>query len=110
MQKFDQHFGIDNFLLKCSNVKGLDTKMSICFETCVKEWCFVCTKQDVLTNDNVLDQYICGNCQIKKKGVSIFYPNWMKSNYVRIRDIWDDQTRNWKTGHEIYAGLIVKNN
>ena len=79
------------------------------FKLCLNDW-YCITRRDCDTCDVILNQNICGNFHIRNKGLSIFYPNWTKSNLVQIRDIWDVNTQGWKSGEFIYNHLIDKRN
>lgn len=110
IHKYDLKFGIQNFLLKCTNLKGLNTKLPQFYQVCIEEWCDFGKKHTVVCKKDVMEQNIFGNNMIAKRSQSLFYPNWCKSNFIKIKDIWNPVTNNWKNAIDIYTNLVPKNN
>lgn len=106
----DKLFNSENFLLQCSSIKGLTIELPPFYKTCLDSWCFVKKKQNVKCIDDVLNQNIFGNSNVAKNQQSIFFSNWSKSNISKIKDVWNCETKTWKTGNEIYNKLVNKRN
>jgi len=110
LHKCDNKYGIENFLLQCSNLNGLSVNLPGFYKTCMQAWCKIIGKQNVNTRDGVLNQNIFGNCNIKWKQQSIFLANWTQSKIWKIRDLWDIETNTWIDGRAIHNQLQNKRN
>ena len=106
----DAKFGVDNFLLQCSNLRGLKIKLPEFYATCISAWINCTSKSKVRSKKDVLNQNICGNKNVTKKQQSIFFPTWTRSKIVKIKDIWDSDLKNWKKGEYIFNKLLIKRN
>ena len=106
----DETFGIQNFLLQSSSNKGLNIELPSFYQTCLDSWYSVKKKEKSYCIEDVLNQNLFGNCHISKKQQSLFFTNWTKSNLSKIRDIWNSETKSWKTGPEIHTQLKNKRN
>ena len=58
----------------------------------------------------VKKQRLFGNSNILFQGKSLFYSSFSKSHIKTIGDIWDDNTKDFKSCNEIYRQLIDKRN
>ena len=68
------------------------------------------SKNPVETKNDILNQNIFGNSHIAKDGRSLFYPHWSRSNFVKIKDVWNTENVTWKEGNVIYNNIRCKNN
>ena len=108
MQSFNQIYGVKDFLLKCSNLEGLDNNLPPFYKACLNAWCKLAAKRRVLDKDTVLEQYLFGSIHISSRKQSIFYPIWSKQKINKIKDIWDVQNNTFKPLKEIKS--ILKEN
>lgn len=110
LSSLDKLSGQNNFLMQCSNLKGLHIKLSEFYKKCLESWSLCISKQIPLIKNDILNENIFGNVSICHKQQSIFFFNWTKSNLVKLKDIWNSNTNNWKEGTEIYNILKNKRN
>ena len=111
IKKYDHDFGIENFLLQCSNLKGFPLVLPNFYKTCLNAWASLLAKKSVSNEMEVLDQNIFGNLNITcKNQQSIFFKHWTQSKIIKIKDLWNSQTQAWKNGNEIFNALINKRN
>ena len=107
----DTRFDIQHFLCQCSNIKGLKVELPSFYKTCLESWCTIVNKRKPCTIDYILNQNLFGNCNITYgQQQSIFFGSWTKSNFIKIKDIWNSVTVNWKTSQEILTQLKDKRN
>ena len=107
----DQAYGVENFLLQCTSLKGINIKLPSFYQLCIQAWTACLGKQSVvITKEDVLQQNIFGNASVCYKKQSIFYPNWSKSDILTVFDIWDPHRNNWKQGNVIFDILKIKRN
>ena len=109
----DNKFGVKNFLLQCSNTKGLHLQntLSRFYCECIDAWCKLKAKNKIENSEDILEQNIFGNVHIiSKQKQSIFFENWTKSSFYQLKDIWNQETNTWKQANEIYDQLNIKRN
>ena len=109
LSMYDAKYGVNNFLMNCTNLKGGNFKIHPFYKLCLDAWCEV-TKPICETKDVILEQWLFGNFQITDKGKSLFFPNWSKYKICKIKDIWDDDHKCWKGSDYILTVLNVKRN
>ena len=110
---FDAKYGVENFLLKCTSVNGLQLHnvFSTFFSVCIDAWCKLKAKNVIKTREDILCQNIFGNVNIvTNQNQSIFFSNWTKSGFVTLRDMWDEERKKWVQGNKIYNQLDMKRN
>ena len=110
ISKYDRKFGVDNLLLKCSNLNGLVLNMPSFYKVILNTWCDLQKKKKVNSKEKILSQNIFGNHNIAKNKQSLFFANWSKCNIVLVSDIWNIDTNNWKDSTEILDKLRIKRN
>ena len=110
LQRYDELYGVNDFLVQCSNCEPLLKTIPMFYKSCLAAWSNVVKKTKIVTKNDVLKQNICGNDQLSKKHQSIFLPHWTKSKLITINDLWDSTLKKWKTSLEIYQALVCKRN
>ena len=69
----DETYEIENFILQCTNLKGVESRIPNFYKICIKTWSECLHKQSqVTTKNDVLKQNIFGNREIICKKQSIF--------------------------------------
>ncbi len=107
----DDVFGIEDFIMECSCINGLNVKLPKFYNTCLEIWYHVKKKEKIVSQKFFLNQNIFGNCNIQdKRQHAVFYSHWTQSNLVKIHHLWNENTNTWKSGEEIYKSLKNKRN
>ena len=111
LKKLDIKYGIEYFVTKCSSVNG-DYLRNIpeFYRTCVTAWAEMSRKNKVETIDDVLQQYLFGNNEIKKNGQPLWWNHWTTQNLRKVGDIWDLENDRWVPGRTIFDRLVRKTN
>jgi CTP:phosphocholine cytidylyltransferase-like protein len=65
---------------------------------------------NVSTSQDILNEFIFSNEQIKQKNKPIIFNSWIKSNIRQITDIWNEKENNWITSKKLLEKLMTKNN
>ena len=106
----DNTFHTQNFIMQCSNMKGSNIVLPDFYQTCIEAWQSNMRKKNITCKNDILEQNLFGNHAISKQNKSLFFANWIESNFCKIRDIWDQVSNNWKSGEKIYNQLANKRN
>ena len=64
MKCLDDVFGINEFIMECNCLNGLNVKLPKFYTTCLEIWYHVKKKEKIVSQKDVLNQNICGNCNI----------------------------------------------
>ena len=110
LHKYDVLYNVENFLLQCSNLEGLNWNLPSFYKVCIKAWSNLLKKKEVKSKDDVLNENLFGNFHIKHKQRSIFFSNWLQCNFIKVKDLWNTESNSWLPGEEIYNTLTNKRN
>ena len=111
LQKFDIKYNCDNFLAKCSDLRGLQMEnFPKYYLELIKTWSKFLSIQSPINKNDILNQQLFGNIKIQYNKKPIFFANFGKSGIHTIKDIWDEETKNIKSDNFIYNTLKDKRN
>jgi hypothetical protein len=109
LKKFDKKFGLEYFILKCSNLKNSRLEnMPKFYRVCLQAWSNFISKNKVETQEDILGQYLFGNNSILFNKEPLLLTHWTKSSIQRIQDIWDIENNRWLCGTAIFNQLTKK--
>jgi hypothetical protein len=74
LQKYDKQFGVDFFLCKCSDIKGLDiASIPKYYQDAIQAWNNFLGSCSTESKNDILDQNIFGNSEIKFNRNPLFF-------------------------------------
>ena len=110
-QSLDREFNTEHFLLQCSSLSGMTFKdIPPFYQSCLLAWAENISKNEITNRETILQQNIFGNCNLLHQGKPLFFFKWAKSNFVTIRDIWNEEDNTFLKGVQIYEQLSTKSN
>jgi hypothetical protein len=110
-QSLDREFNTEHFLLQCSSLSGMTFKdIPPFYQSCLLAWAENISKNEITNRETILQQNIFGNCNLLHQGKPLFFKKWAKSNFVTIRDIWNEEDNTFLKGVQIYEQLSTKTN
>ena len=110
MQVQDVNSGINNFILQCTSLKGLNVHIPAFYNTCLEAWFKITSKSFSLSKESILNQNLFGNNKIGYKNNPLFLFNWTKGNVLKIKHIWDENINDWKDYASVVNMLNNRNN
>ena len=66
--------------------------------------------QNIYTKEDILEQYIFGNCKNRYKRKALFLSNFSKSGCKTVKDIWDQNSKTFVNSIGIFNRLHDKRN
>ena len=107
----DEIHNSENFLLRCSTIKGLQMRIpSSFYKEALLSWCSLRAKLQANVSFPILDEQICGNNQILHKNSPLWLEQFTKSRVILIKHIWDQGTSNFVDENVILNRLTDKRN
>ena len=111
LKLLDTKFGKNFFILSCSSLKELNvSKLSKFYKECITTWVNTATKHKVDTKQEVLEQNLFGNHNVKHSGKPLFFHHWSKVGLQKISDIWNNVENKWISSYDILRRLEDKRN
>lgn len=112
LQKLDKKFDEKYFLCNCSNLSGLNlNNMPSFYRDAVHTWTFLSNKLQLpITKEDILDLKLFGNANIIFDRKPLFFPSFSKSGIKTIRDIWDNDSNEFRICNDIFDKLFDKRN
>ena len=111
LSSFDQRYDSENFLFRCSNIKGLQLQFTSKFyKEAVASWCSFRSKLQANVSFPILEEQICGNNKILHKNCPLFFEQFNKSGLKTIKNIWDRERMNFVDENVVLHRLTDKRN
>ena len=67
-------------------------------------------KKKIILKEVILEQNLYGNHSLISNGLPIFFQHWAKSNFKKVKDIWDEQNLKFITSNQVLTQLTKKTN
>ena len=107
----DKRYDSENFLSRCSNIKGLHLQFpSQFYKESVASWCSFRGKLQANISFPIMDEQLCGNNQILYKNSPLWYEQFNKSGLKIIEHIWERDRKNFIDENIILHRLTDKRN
>ena len=111
LQKYDKKFGVDFFLCKCSDIKGLDiASIPKYYQDAIQAWNNFLGSCSTESKNDILDKNIFGNSEIKFNRNPLFFQSFLRNNIFKINDIWDKNNNTFVDNQTIFNRLDDKRN
>ena len=111
LQKYDNKFGMDFFLCKCSNTKGLYiASIPKYYQRAIQAW-NKCFWGHVLRSLKMTFQIKTYLVTLRSSLIEIhFFQSFLRSNIFKINDIWDKNNKTFVDNQTIFNRLDDKRN
>ena len=107
----DKRYDTENFLLQCSNIKGLHLPIpSIFYKDAITSWCTYRGKLQTQFFTPILKEQICGNNQILHRNIPLWFEQFSKSGLKFIKHIWDRDRMDFVEENVVLQRLDNKRN
>ena len=111
LSSVDRLHNTENFLFRCSTIKGLYLQIpSNFYKEAVASWCSFRGKLQATFPLSILEEQISGNNQILYKNNPLWLNEFNKSGLILIKHIWDQGKRNFVDENIILHRLRDKRN
>lgn len=57
-----------------------------------------------------MNVFLYGNSDVTHNGNALFFSHWAQSGLRQVKDVWHEETNDWRTGQYIFNHLARKNN
>ena len=111
LKVLDEEYDIENFILKCTDIKGLNLgEIPQYYQECIKSWVKFHSILTVRSKKYILGSPLYGNKYIKHRNSPIFLSNFSKSNVKYVRDIWNAENDSFLPNESIRDRLLDRTN
>ena len=111
LKVLDEEYDIENFILKCIDIKGLNFgKIPQYYQECIKSWVKFYSILTLKSKEYILGSPLYGNKYIKHRNSPIFLSNFSKSNVKYVRDIWNAENDSFLPNESIRDRLLDRTN
>ena len=102
IQTHDLNSGVDNFILQCTSLKGLNVQIPEFYKTYLQEWFKLIAKTPIASKESILNQNLFRNSKIAYKNNSLFLFNWTQNNLKKLKTSGMINIGDWKDYATMY--------